>query len=149
MAAAPTEAHRLSRAWPALDDRVMTMKAHRALWIVQLVTAVALAALVYLSVKGWLTPRQFGIGGLIVLVATCVALTTAFVRRRTTSPRNWPKPHGSRRAKYLKIAAILLYWIAALWLAREGPVSAKLVGSFMLMLFLIATIVRPTRDDHR
>jgi hypothetical protein len=58
------------------------------------------------------------------------------------------RPHGSRPAKYLKIAAILLYWIAALWLARDGPVSAKLVGSFMLMLFLIATIIRPARSDR-
>jgi hypothetical protein len=110
--------------------------------------AIALAALVYLAVKGRLTPQQFGIGGLAILAGACAALTTAFVRRRTTSPSGWPTPHGSRRAKYLKITAILLYWVWALWFTRDGPIMAKLVGSFVLMLFLIATITRPTRDDR-
>jgi hypothetical protein len=126
----------------------MATNANRSLWLIQLTMAIALSALVVLFVEGWLTPRQFGIGGLIVLVATCVAFTTAFVRRRTTSPSAWPTPHGSRRAKYLKITAIVLYWGLALWLTREGPIVAKLVGSFMLMLFLIATIIRPARGDR-
>jgi hypothetical protein len=126
----------------------MATTANRSLWLIQLTMAIALSALVVLFVEGWLTPRQFGIGGLIVLVATCVAFTTAFVQRRTTSPSAWPTPHGSRRAKYLKVTAIVLYWALALWLTRDGPIAAKLVGSFMLMLFLIATIIRPTRDDR-
>jgi hypothetical protein len=63
-------------------------------------------------------------------------------------PSGWPRPHGSRRAKYLKVTAIVLYWVLALWLTREGPIVAKLVGSFILMLFLIATIIRPVRDDR-
>lgn len=126
----------------------MATSANRSLWLIPLTMAIALAALVYLAVKGWLTPWQFGIGGLIVLVAASVAFTTAFVRRGATNRWAQPKPHSSRRAKYLKITAILLYWVWALWFTRDGPIMAKLVGSFVLMLFLIATITRPTRDDR-
>jgi hypothetical protein len=99
-------------------------------------------------IVGLLTPRQLGIDGLAILAGACAAFTTAFVRRRTTSPSGWPTPHGSRRAKYLKITATVLYWVLALWVTKEGPIVAKLVGSFMLLLFLIATIARPARDDR-
>ena len=111
--------------------------------IAVLVTVATFGILTALFVEGILTPRGFGIAGLLVIfgfAAIWYLMIRASARSNDAggSPRESTNKTG--RGLYFRVAVILALLIFSAWETRGGPWLPRLVGASILILFLIGTV---------
>jgi hypothetical protein len=111
---------------------------------IYVVATIAILALVALALTNAISGRFFAIACISIAFALAIVLTLVLRRdvplnrgRSATSDESIK----AKRAKYVRASGIVVFWMVALWLTRDGPVMAQVVGSFMLLLFLIGIML--------
>ena len=114
---------------------------------ISIVTAIAVAALVLLAITGTLSAPRFAIGCVGVIGVSAVIWFILLKRGGADSfkTNGVSKAQNGNRAKYVRVAILLLLLIAGFLITRGGPWIPRLLGASVLMLFWIGTIVRKTQ----
>jgi len=113
---------------------------------ISVVTMIAIAVLVFFVFTGSLAPRSFAIGCVIVMISS--TFTWTFLLRRTAGDPEALRATSNEtvkitnKSKHVQVTLLLVLLVVSFWLTRGGPWVPRLIGAFMLVLFLIGTILR-------
>lgn len=108
-----------------------------------LTTLTILGTLIALFAGGILTPRGFGVAGILTMFICgaiwyfAVSSLDRSVERRVG--RKESERLGSR-GLYFRVAVILALLVFSAWETKGGPLLPRLIGGSVLVLFLIGTI---------
>lgn len=108
---------------------------------------VSLSLLTLLEVEGLLTPKRFAVSCVIVMISAGIIWSVCLTKRLNgTSPETSSIDAGqvNNKKKQIQIAMVLIFLVLATWMTRGGPWLPRLVGAFMLLLFMTGIVLRKT-----
>jgi hypothetical protein len=113
-----------------------------SLQIAAALTAAVFAVLAALLTERMLTPRGFGIAGLVT-TALCGYVWNRALKSYVSTNAGVSQPQSLTwrgRKFYLRLAPFLIVLAFAIWATRGGPWLPRLIGMIMLLLFCVGAL---------
>jgi hypothetical protein len=104
--------------------------------LAMIVTAAVTAVITALSIGGILTPRGFGVAGLVAMVVCGLAFYVFAIRPLSRQSANVVQRKSTRmsgKGLFFRVAALPIWLAFATWATRGGP----WIGASMMVLFFI------------
>jgi hypothetical protein len=113
-----------------------------SLQIMAVVTATVLGILAALLIGGILTPRSFGIAGLVAMFVCGSVWYRALKYRSTVDARIFEPRSTTLRGKgfYIRLALFLIILASGAWATRGGPWLPRLIGATMSLLSFVGVL---------
>jgi hypothetical protein len=114
------------------------------LQVAVVVTVTILGILTALFAGGMLTPRGFGVAGLLAMFVSGVIWYLRIKAEAQSIATEESSLKQSRRisarALYVRVAVILALLVFSAWETRGGPWLPRLIGASILLIFLVGTV---------
>lgn len=109
--------------------------------VMALATALAVASLVILLIRGMLAPQGFALCCAVVMVVAAVIWFLLLRTRIDSSTTLAPNKARKRRTMFI-VAGLAIFLPISLWATRGGPWLPRLIGTGFLIALLIGNLLQ-------